>query len=226
MNHFNSLKDALRQAGNLTGEAGAEAAYVVVRCLGACLVSGTQVPGKNEDKLLSFELFLKATQHARWLTQRAIEHVTDIVVSEVEGVEEDDDFCEFDRRASAVLVRHELWCAMLAIYEFDDMMARGGLERVELTDELCKLVEELSGLDVHMLKHVGVFSRVAGLPLLSNLNTSVKTETISDTEPLPWWLDGTIEAAAKVLECERKRFSESLPDPKLIERAVRRRRTI
>ncbi len=227
MNHLNSLRDALSEAGDLTGAAGAEAAYVVVKCVGMCLVSGTQIPEK-ENGSLSLELVLKATQHARWLTQRANDHVMDIVVSEVEGLEEDDEFFEVDCRSCVVVVRHELWCAMLAIYEVDDMLTRRGADVGNLTNELCLLIEELSALDVLMIQHVGVFSRVASMPLLSNLKASVKTEMLSELDPLPWWLDGTIEKAAEALEQERKRFFESLPDPKLIERAVRRwqRRTM
>jgi hypothetical protein len=228
MNHFNSLKDALRQASDLTGAAGAEAAYEVAKCLGKCFVSGAQISPGWENESLSLELALKATQHARWLTQRAKDQVTDIVVSEVEGVEEDDEFYEVDRRASVVLVRHELWCAELAIYEVADMLTRKGTEPGEFSSELCQLIEELSGLDVLMIQHVGVFARVAGLSLLSNLRASVKTKTLSESIPFPWWLDGDTEKAAEALEQERKRFFESLPDPKLIEQAVRRwrRRTM
>ncbi|HEY4479353.1 MAG TPA: hypothetical protein VI981_03285 [Candidatus Paceibacterota bacterium] len=217
MDYLNRLRYAQSQAGDLTGKAGAEAAYEVAQCLGGCRISGTTIPNE-EDGTLDFELALKAAQHARWLTQRIKQRVSQLISSQNEDVESDDEFYESDCRASAVLMRHELWCAMHAIHEADDVLSRANEGKAELTDELTLLIEELTDLDALMIQNIGIFGCVADLPLLTNLKAKVKTESLSELEPLPWWLDGTIEKAA---EQAMKKLMEWLPKPSEIERKLR-----
>ena len=213
MYHLNRLRYALSQANDLAGPAGAEAAYEVANGLGRCRVSGTQIP-TEEDGTLDLELALKAARHARWLTERVKQSVARLVARQDQDVESEDEFYELDCRTSAIITRHELWCAMLAIHEADNALSRDGEASSELSNELVLLIEELTALDALMIQQVQVFIGIADLPLLSNLRVMVKTE------PLPWWLDGTIERAA---EQAMQRFLESLPDPRVIERKLRRR---
>lgn len=219
MYHLNRLRYALSQANDLAGPAGAEAAYEVANCLGRCRVSGTEIP-TEENGTLDLELALKATRHARWLTERVKQSVARLVARQDQDVESEDGFYELDCRTGAIITRHELWCAMLAIHEADDARSRDGEGSGELSNELVLLIEELAVLDALMIRQIQVFIGVTDFPLLSNLWAMVETESLPKLEPLPWWLNGTIE---RVAEQVMARFLESLPDPRVIERKLRQR---
>lgn len=214
MYSLNLLREARASAGDINGEFGAYDAFQVANCLGRCRVNGTQIP-VTEDGPMSLNWARRAVEHGRWLTQRVKQGVERLIVSQNEVVEFADEFYDEDCRTAEVHTRHELWCALIAIVEADESGSKDQAGAAELVNELCLFIEELSSLDVLMIQHVGLFSCAADTNLLTNLRAMTKVELLPKLEPLPWWLDGTIEQARDQAE---KRLLESLPDPVAIER--------
>jgi len=183
--NVNTLQAAIAETEKgLDGEAGADRAYEVVVALGRLRVSSTIIP--DDVKFLSLDVALAATRHMRWVTSKLIN-----LVRELLDHNKDWGFEEEDSTMSILLTRHNLWCAEFAITEIDNALLQASKASTKLTDELVLTITDLAQLDTVMITNTDLFGAARELPLLENLRK------VTLTQPLPWWLDGTIEADGK-----------------------------
>lgn len=187
-----------------------DAAYSVAAALGRSRAALQALP-PDLAGTLDAPMAIAAAEHARWLVAQLKSRFTELMGTS--AFETGDEFADEDARCSIVLTRHELWAATNAIQEADDALAADHECPAPLTDQLTLLIEEMAALDAMLIQHADELAPAAEFPLLRNLRASVRDAG----QTPPWWLEGTIEAAA-----ERKivAFLKTLPDPKLIERRV------
>ncbi len=177
----------------LPGNDARAAAYELALALGKCRLSGTQA-GVDLPSTLSpswavaaagvLEKYLgEWAEDARTLAERW-EQADDVVEAE--------DLCLGLLRA-----RMEAWAVWVAVDEvYQESLEKGDTDP-RLTPALDRLLDSLERLDENLRQEADLLSLAAGTNVLDNWRALLAPRYRED---LPWWLDGTLEEAARRLD--------------------------
>lgn len=202
--------------GGQVSPEGRRAAYHVAVALGQCRVFGVQVPEDIDGTLPVADAAAAAEEAAEWVAHWT-EHAGTLAGRWCHAEpEEAEALC-----ADILEMRMDGHCVMEAVSECYERMlqeddpATPGFERA-----LDRLVEALRTFDAVLLRpdNLALLSTVTELPLLENWKQMLHG---SHADSPPWWLDGTLEAAA---EHVARVCAATLPRPETWRRIAQRAR--
>jgi hypothetical protein len=168
------------------------AAYWLAVVLGNCRLRGLDLG--DRDGSLPAPVALAA---GRWLVD-LLGHWSQDARRLEERLQEATDTEANDACFDLLEARMEAWAAFVAIDEaYQTSLAGWQARQAEFGELIDMLLDGIEELDRRMQGQTDLLSLVAPYPLLDNWKRSLGP---TYAEVLPWWLDGTLEAAARVLD--------------------------
>lgn len=175
---------------------GRHAAYELAAALGRCRLFGV-APGDDLDGTLTTPLALAAARVLRDLLESGITDARELgerwdAAAEAHAAE---DLC-----LNLLESRMECWAAYLAIDEaYAECMEAQDTDLGGFTGILDSLLAAIETFDQELQRQSGLLSVAAETELLQNWRNLLAAPY---REPLPWWLDGSLEEAARRVQQE------------------------
>lgn len=168
-----------------------QVAYRLALALGRCIVYGVKLP-EDVDGVLPYQVAIAAAKGGAALAVRMAEKARQLTSSwDDASPAAAEDLC-----ASMLETRHDLWCAMQAVYEsYECLLEESATQLGELESALDSFGEACEQLDAILQReeNLALLSTLVELPLLDNWRRAL-------AEPYrtirPWWLSGVVENVA------------------------------
>lgn len=166
-------------------------AYRLALALGRCIVYGVKLP-EDIDGVLPYQVAIAAAKGGTALAVRMAEKARQLTLSwDDASPAAAEDLC-----AGMLETRHDLWCAMQAVYEsYECLLEESATQLGELESALDSFGEACEQLDdiLQREENLALLSTLVELPLLDNWRRAL-------AEPYrtirPWWLSGILEHVA------------------------------
>ena len=174
------------------------AAYRVARALGYCRLCGIE-PGEDLDCTLTAAVAMAAAAHLAELLESAAGDARQL------GPRWDDAGTQFEIDAlcaDVIEMEMDSWAALVAIEEaYSDCIEADEPAEAEFRPMLSLLMDRIDAFDAAARAEAELLSTLAATPLLENWRGMLSEEY---SRSLPWWLDGTLERVAQVVEREAR----------------------
>jgi hypothetical protein len=212
LGYFDELRRSLRRLGaivDLRSSHAKSAAYGHVVNLGFCRLYGIAIAP-------DVRAHLKATVSDEVMVAAACEFVRVLQIWRDDAVSlphRFDGAGPFEDRSICTGVLHqrtEAWAAFVAIDETYQLRL-DGIASKELDSAMNRVLDELTALDDVLMQEdrLRLLSVATELPFLENSRQMLAAPF---DEPLPWWLDGTLEAVAHQTSCGNVAAAELYPE--------------
>jgi hypothetical protein len=175
------------------GDDARAAAYELALALGRCRLCGTEV-GVNLPSTLSTPWPVAAAE----VLEKYLGEWAEDARTLAERWERADDMVEAEDLCLGLLrARMEAWAVWVAVDDvYQDGLERGNADP-RLASALDRLMDALERLDEGLREEIDLLSLAAGTNLLDNWRAQLAPRYRDNP---PWWLDGTLEGAARRLD--------------------------